>query len=122
MVYELLGHGSWENPECVNKPDEKSMEEVRRVLQVRQELAGKAEELAKQKVGPTRRRVYWDQAPAWTGQLVADALDVGQVVFGELMMEESTDPVCPRCRRVQPAWAGSCCQVCQKRCSLSQNC
>lgn len=116
MVRELLEHGSWMDPGPVECPSQKSMERVHRVLAVRQQLAGEAEKLGQQKVGPGRRCVYWDKSPDWPGQMVADALDVAQVFDGPLCMEESPDPVCPRCRRAQRQWVGQVCRPCWNRC------
>ena len=106
--------------------DGREREEVEQVLALRERLAETAEALAQAKVPPGRRRLVGaHELPAWPGQLLADALDVGQVrgtsngkgqgVKGPAL-EASDDPVCPRCRRAQPAWEGLACRACQARC------
>ncbi len=105
--------------------------EVEQVLAVRQALGPATEALGRNKVGPGLRQVSrWEGAPQWPGQLLADALDVGQVVFplGEgpgtwvqlsehsgAWVSASSDPVCPRCRRAQAVWVGAVCTRCDQR-------
>lgn len=115
LVEEVLAHGNWTDPGKVDPPTQQEHEQVMAVLRVREQLAVDAEALARQKVPPGQREVAWDLAPRWPGQLVADALDVARVVPGQLQVRTCPDPVCPRCRRAQPAWTGVCCQVCQDR-------
>ena len=109
-------------------------EEVERVVRCRVSLGSFVEALAQQKGGSgTRRLAGLADTPKWQGQLLADALDVGQysyssegldpvrvVMSGQpntLYLGRSPDPVCPRCRRAQPAWPGDVCVVCEDRLS-----
>ena len=107
--------------------------EVEEVVKLRAALGPFMERMNKDKKGgPGLRRVsLWTGAPSWPGQLLADALDVGQVVAGEVGLEPldlpvgshvvhlslgvSPDPACPRCRRAQPEWTGEFCGVCAAR-------
>ena len=107
-------------PLAANMPEnvavtEVEREEVSRVLEMRQSLAQAAERLSSEKVPPARRCVGWTLAPAWPLSLVADALDVAQVVRDQKGLFETHDPVCPRCRRAQPAWEGLVCMRCSER-------
>jgi isoleucyl-tRNA synthetase len=108
------------------------LDEVNRVLDLRAALAPAAEVLARDKGGAVIRRLSgWGNAPVWGGQLLADALDVGQYVASDHALPQvvvelnstdvtlgfgrSPDPVCPRCRRAQHAWEGDWCGVCAER-------
>lgn len=109
---------------------EEELKQVQEVLAVRKKLAPALEKLGSQKVGTTKRQVNrWEGAPAWEGQLLADALDVGEVVESlnqeqaewVFMVDEklgaalSPHVVCPRCRRSQKAWTGEVCTPCYQR-------
>ena len=101
--------------------------EVEAVLHVRKELKPVLESLVGQKGGNTTRRFSgWKEAPQWEGQLLADALDVGEFYPEAVAWEEavavlegwvgkSPNCVCPRCRKAQPVWVGEVCQVCSDR-------
>ena len=86
------------------------------MLAMRERLAVDAERLATQKVPPSRRQVNWALAPAWAPNLLADALDVAQVVReGPGEVAETWAPVCPRCPRPHPEWVGNVCLTWQRR-------
>lgn len=123
---------SWENPVDAVAPPSVSLEErqeVERVLATRAALATALEQQAKDKGGPTVRRVSGQGLPAWEGQLLADALGVGQVGpectdqvtvpapagVADLRVGLSPDPVCPRCRRPQAVLQAGCCAPCWMR-------
>lgn len=116
LVQEWLHYGA--RPVFVPAPavGEQEAAEVLSVLAMRDHLALGAERLAAQKVPPSRRRVNWALAPGWPTSLLADALDVAQVVReGTGSVVETLDPVCPRCRRAHEVWVGSVCQTCHRR-------
>lgn len=108
--------------------------EVSQVLAVRQALAPLAEAWAQRKVPPVRCFVSaWKGAPAWPGQLLADALGVAHLVapapgasvdvpwvevpgMGPVAMGQSEAPVCPRCRKAQPTMLEKeVCEPCAER-------
>lgn len=118
LAHDLAPQGVEPTPALDRPPTEGEARDVAAVLAARTALAPTAERLAQAKVPPSRRRVEWLAAPAWPEGLLADALDVAQVGRqGDLEATETLDPVCPRCRRAQPAWEGSCCRRCQERTS-----
>lgn len=95
--------------------------EVENALALRSNLASHWEKQYS-KLPAVQRSLVWDDAPNWGGQLVADALDVGQLtntteelqhleVYG-VWMGQTSDCVCPRCRRVQRVFVGDVCQNC----------
>jgi isoleucyl-tRNA synthetase len=102
----------------VDAPEVRTQQDVASVLAMRQALAGAGEALARERVPPAKRVVGWAGAPAWPDLMVADALDAAQLKReGDGSLSPTEDPVCPRCRRAQPAWEGTCCQHCQQRCA-----
>jgi isoleucyl-tRNA synthetase len=106
-------------------------DEVEWVLGLREALGPANEALGRQKVAPGARRLAWSQElPLWPGQLLVDALDVGQVEgeppahvqpsvsYGPSLffLGASSNPVCPRCRRAQAPFEGYC-DPCRTRCA-----
>ena len=93
--------------------------EVREVLDVRRTLAGKTEALTRAGTPPSHRRVcLWPGAPRWPGQLLADALDVGEVAEPMSTVPEaqpSPHPACHRCRRASPPSDQAMCVRCAER-------
>lgn len=100
---------------------EHDKQQVETVLDLRSELASHWEQHYS-KLPAVQRSLVWNQAPNWGGQLVADALDVGQLTsftdgltFLEaqnVWMGQTSDCVCPRCRRVQSVFVEDVCQYC----------
>lgn len=105
-------------------------QEVEWVLGLREALGPANEALGRQKVAPGARRLAWSQdLPSWPGQLLVDALDLGQVggdpspnappsaSYGTSMffLDACSNPVCPRCRRAQTPFEGYC-DPCRSRC------
>ena len=112
--WQGYGHRPFLVPAPAVTPEEAA--EVLSVLAMRERLAVDAERLATQKVPPSRRQVNWALAPAWAPNLLADALDVAQVVReGPGEVAETWAPVCPRCRRAHPEWVGNVCLTCHRR-------
>lgn len=116
--------------QVVPQVSEEEAKQVQWMLGLRESLGPANEALGRLKVSPGARRLSWSpQMPSWPGQLLADALDVGQVegavsegvepsahyeesVF---FLEASANPVCPRCRRAQAAFEDYC-TPCRSRC------
>lgn len=108
---------------------EEEVKEVEWMLGLRSALGPRNEVLGRSKVAPGARDVVCDLPFVWPGQLMADALDVGQVKMGMMDLSEdavqydgrmvflmpSSDMVCPRCRRAQPGCVDYC-AACKKRC------
>lgn len=103
-------------------------QDVECVLVCRNQLKPVLENLVTQKGGNTTRRFSgFPNAPVWPGQLLADALDVGQwdnqespwsgavCVEGFGWVGKSPDHVCPRCRRAQTYFNSEVCLVCEER-------
>lgn len=116
LVWEWEQHGQSPSGEKAPAVSSEELAQVNLVLEARRQLAPWAERLAVQKVPPARRQVHWGQAPAWSPSLLADALDVAQVMReGVLAVSETLDVVCQRCRRAHPKWVGPVCVVCHDR-------
>ena len=122
------------HPEFYPTLSKDERKQVKRVVGLREAMGPALEELGRAKVGPGRRRVVLPEGFAqWPGQLLADALDVGQVseektgllevslsdtfTLDKVWVGQSPDPVCPRCRRAQSFWVGEVCKPCNERCA-----
>lgn len=100
---------------------EHDKQQVEQVLNLRSELASHWEQHYS-KLPAVQRSLVWPLAPLWGGQLVADALDVGQLTTSSddlshlevhgVWMGQTQDCVCPRCRRVQTVFVDDVCVHC----------
>ena len=94
------------------------MDDVKKVLDLRQQLAPLVERLNATGTPPMKQMVVVPAA-SWPLVLLADALGVGQcrqeAHVHHVHPEVSTDPFCPRCRRSQPAVHDKWCVVCDER-------
>lgn len=117
MVHELAAYHNLSHKFEELSLEQEDVENVEKLLSKKEKVALMAEELAKNKVPPSRRRLLLSFNPSWEKRLVADVFDVAMVEFAdsdEVLEVSSEVEVCPRCRRANKSMVGGVCVQCHE--------